>query len=90
MNKQKPGKCCCLVYTSGTTGNPKGVMMSHDNLIWSITKGIETVNPNGIDLENPGRTVSFLPLSHSGGLMMDIITPLLAGNAVYYSRPDAF
>jgi long-chain-fatty-acid--CoA ligase ACSBG len=34
--------------------------------------------------------ISYLPLSHSAGLMGDVINPLIVGNTCYYARPDAF
>ena len=76
INKQKPGNCCCLIYTSGTTGNPKGVMLSHDNLIYQSTNiYCDIMSDLGEDNKLPpkdSRTVSYLPLSHIAGMAFDL------------------
>lgn len=48
-----------LMYTSGTTGYPKGVMLSHKNLLWAIDSIIQTLGYNDQD-----EIISYLPLSH--------------------------
>ncbi len=56
----KPEDLATLVYTSGTTGQPKGVMLTHGNLASNIEAGL-TVLP----FHDGNRALSFLPLSHS-------------------------
>jgi long-chain-fatty-acid--CoA ligase ACSBG len=90
INRQKPGECCCLIYTSGTTGNPKGCMLSHDNLTWTaipMMNGVISFAPQLGTHEH--RVVSYLPLSHIAGLMVDLISQFIGGHEVYFARPDA-
>ena len=74
MAVQKPGEVCCLIYTSGTTGNPKGCMLSHDNLTWETNAMLshsERERPEAVGPHD--RIVSYLPLSHIAGLAFDIL-----------------
>lgn len=58
-NSVTPDELVTLLYTSGTTGFPKGVMLSHNNL---VTNSISTSKCHELGSEH--RTLSFLPLSH--------------------------
>jgi len=72
---QKPGHCCTLIYTSGTTGNPKAVMISHDNILFEA-RCVATEMPMVGNDGTEERIISYLPLSHVAGMMVDIITPI--------------
>ena len=66
-------QCCGLVYTSGTTGTPKGVMISHDNATFTA-KVIGEAYQGEYEGE---RIVSYLPLSHIAALELDMIFVLI-------------
>ncbi|HEC26008.1 MAG TPA: long-chain fatty acid--CoA ligase [Gammaproteobacteria bacterium] len=70
-----------IVYTSGTTGRPKGVMLSHYNLLWNAWAGLHhiMVYPNDLAL-------SFLPLSHTLERSGGFILPIMAGASVAFNR----
>ncbi|CAK0855326.1 unnamed protein product [Prorocentrum cordatum] len=71
--EQKPGQAATVVYTSGTTGNPKGVLLSQDSLTWSATQVAKELLTKGV---KHMRIVSYLPLNHIAGQMLDIVAPL--------------
>ena len=61
MDAVKPEDLLTLIYTSGTTGRPKGVMLTHHNIISNIKS---TDRGNYFGLMDGDRTLSFLPLCH--------------------------
>lgn len=71
----KPGHCCALIYTSGTTGNPKAVMITHDNIIFETSCVLEMMTCVGNEACEE-RIISYLPLSHVAGMMVDIVAPI--------------
>ncbi len=70
-----------LIYTSGTTGNPKGVMLSHNNLISNVKATSKVVNFGNTDV-----LLSFLPLSHVFERMGGHYTGFSVGCTTYYAE----
>ncbi|MBV9875289.1 MAG: long-chain fatty acid--CoA ligase [Verrucomicrobia bacterium] len=93
----KPEDLATLIYTSGTTGQPKGVMLSHANLVSNALAAAEILRPCGHE-----RALSFLPLCH---IYERTVVNMYAyvGTSIYYAenldsvgqnlrevRPDTF
>lgn len=79
-------ECCLLVFTSGTVGNPKGVMLSHDNIIFAASTGIDAFGK--IEMGNEV-IVSYLPMSHAAAQVLDITASLLFAGTVYFADRNA-
>ena len=74
--------CATIIYTSGTTGKPKGVMLSHQNLVSNVLNSVKTFPFN----ENTSaRALSFLPLNHIFERMVSYIY-INSGISIYYAE----
>lgn len=76
-----PDTLATIVYTSGTSGRPKGVMLSHRNILANVAASSEVVHLHGED-----SLLSVLPLSHMFERTCGYYLPLAAGIKVAYAR----
>lgn len=73
----EPDKMCALIFTSGTTGTSKGVMLSQRNITFNVTQSAKLVDLNSDDV-----LVSVLPLFHTYEMTAGIMLPLLHGATI--------
>lgn len=76
-----PDDLATIVYTSGTTGRSKGVMLSHRNIMFDAAAGLQQVPVYDDDL-----FLSFLPLSHTLERTAGYIIPMMTGATVAHAR----
>ncbi len=77
----QPQELASIIYTSGTTGRPKGVMLSHQNMLSVAYGGLKCIDVLPSDL-----FLSFLPLSHTLERTGGYYLPMMAGSTVAYAR----
>ena len=77
----QPDDLAAIIYTSGTSGNAKGVMLSHRNFCQNIIEAVHA-QPAG----KRDRWLSILPMSHTYELTLAVLYPLFVGACVYYLK----
>ena len=78
----KAEHCATIIYTSGTTGKPKGVMLSHRNLVSNVLNAVKSF-PFAENIN--GKSLSFLPLNHIFERMVSFIY-FYNGISIYYAE----
>jgi fatty-acyl-CoA synthase len=72
-----PDDVCIMPHTSGTTGSPKGVMLTHANVTWNVINMLSVV-----DLRSDDVTLALAPLFRTGGIGVNVLPLLFKGGTV--------
>ncbi len=82
LSEREPGEddLASLIYTSGTTGNPKGVMLTHRNIVWNADVSTDMY----VKIRPGDRVLSILPMSHVYEFTIGQILVLLCGVEIHY------
>ena len=74
--RTEPDELALMIYTGGTTGRPKGVMLDHANLVATAAMIVDWFEMTAAD-----RCLLVLPLFHVNGIMVSVVSPLVAGGS---------
>jgi long-chain acyl-CoA synthetase len=81
-NRAEEEATAVIIYTSGTTGRPKGVVLTHRNIVHNVV----STSYIPVKLRPGDRLLSILPLAHTYECTIGFLTPLLLGCSIYYLR----
>ena len=81
VEASRPDDIAVLVYTSGTTGPPKGAMISHENIVFSVSSGLAV-----LPAEEGDEQLCFLPLCHILERLVSVFGPIAAKSVVNFAE----
>lgn len=83
LGKHKIDDLCTIIFSSGSTGDPKGIMLTHGNIAANVESVIQAIDPRPQD-----RLLCILPFFHSFGYTVTLWLPLQIGTStVFYPNP---
>ncbi|MCS7000548.1 MAG: long-chain fatty acid--CoA ligase [Bacteroidota bacterium] len=81
LSYSRPEEVCTIIYTSGTTGTPKGVMLTHHNILSNVNAALEVIKVHDTDI-----FLSYLPMCHSYERTTGFYAAFISGATVAFAE----